>query len=189
MKAEDERRDEKLKKKSGWHKKESDDPNIPSQVMMIPQTPGGVLKKALDKEIKTRLPDLNVKIIEKPGGQLIQKLEGYTNKKVEIGCPDETKCLQHNTENGGNCRKKEIVYQAWCAADGADYIGETGRNGFSRSREHVNKAQTTNPVRAQESWIKSHIEEHHNGEDQEFHMKILHSFQFNPLKRRIVEGI
>ena len=88
-------------------------------------------------------------------------------------------------DSGGNlCHKSNIAYKYECNEDGAQYIGETSRNFYSRDREHVDKYHK----QKEDSFMKNHQAEKHNGADADFNFKVLKSFK-DPLSRQIYEGV
>ena len=64
------------------------------------------------------------------------------------------------------------------------YIGETSRNCYTRSKEHIGKAHD----KSKESFIFNHQTEKHHGEDANFNVKVIKSFN-DPLSRQVYEGI
>ena len=66
----------------------------------------------------------------------------------------------------------------------SSYIGETSRNFYSRSLEHIDKANK----KSDESFIHNHQKECHNGVQPKFTTKVLKTFQ-DPLSRQVSEGV
>ena len=64
------------------------------------------------------------------------------------------------------------------------YIGETSRNFYSRSLEHIEKANS----KSEDSFIYNHQRECHNGTQHQFKTKVLKTFQ-DPLSRQVSEGV
>ena len=72
-----------------------------------------------------------------------------------------------------------------CPADSqAVYIGETARNLYSRGREHNSNYRG----KQQESFMKKHQVDAHNGMEADFSAKDLSSYN-NCLSRQIAEGV
>ena len=78
----------------------------------------------------------------------------------------------------------EIVYQITCKQCGDIYIGESARNGHTRSIDHMQQMQR----KEEASVLWRHRREKHNGEETEFEMKILSSYRHDPLSRQCAEG-
>ena len=129
-----------------------------------------------------------VKIVEKPGRKFIEVLRNHTNKQKDLQCEDP-KCLVGKTKNGGNCRKNGITYKITCKDCQDSYIGETSRNGHSRGIEHVNDAESNNKDEQERSVLLRHMREKHDGEKVEFNMKVLKSYQNDPLTRQCAEAV
>ena len=64
------------------------------------------------------------------------------------------------------------------------YIGETSRNCYTRAKEHLGKAND----KSKESFIHNHQTEKHNGDEANFGVKVIKSFN-DPLSRQVYEGI
>ena len=94
-----------------------------------------------------------------------------------------------NTEKGGNCKVPGVVYQIQCNKCKDTYYGESHRNGNSRCREHLNSYRSKNPKQQEESVMKRHEGEKHEGEKVEFSMKIIQSFQNDALGRQIMAEV
>ena len=94
-----------------------------------------------------------------------------------------------NTENGGNCRKNEIVYKIICKVCQDVYIGETARNGHSRGLEHTKDSTSNNKEEKERSVLLRHMQEKHEGNNVNFDMKVVASYQHNPLARQCAEAI
>ena len=62
-------------------------------------------------------------------------------------------------------------------------VGETSRNFYTRSHEHLNKNQN----KAAESFMFNHQKDHHNGQPANFKVKVLKSFS-EALSRQVYEG-
>ena len=57
------------------------------------------------------------------------------------------RCFPCLGSKGGNCWREEVTYSLWCEECGekvAAYQGETGRNGFTRGREHLENLEAKN---------------------------------------------
>ena len=103
-------------------------------------------------------------------------------------CKDP-KCLVGKTEKGGNCRTNEVLYEVKCKDCGDLYPGETARNAHTRGIEHVDESESQNEKVQEKSVLLRHMKEKHEGRRVEFEMKVLKSFQHNPLARQCAEAI
>ena len=191
-----EMRDEAKNNSQEWFKKSGDH----NQIMMIPQTPNSTLKKEIEKNIAPFNQKLKIKVVERAGPRLVDVLKGKINKTERPPCPDITKCMvcKHGDKKSGNCQTQEVVYQIKCKGKDkknnqdctSEYIGETGRNCFARSKEHIEQAEAkTKPKNKEEHFIIQHIKKSHNNQMQDFQMKILESFQNDALGRRCAEAV
>ena len=133
-----ERHARKTSKKATWFKKGGHESFI-----MVPSTPGSQLKRMIEEKLQGMRLKNKIKVIEKPGQKFIDVLK-INNKKTNNNnkCKDQN-CLIGGTEKGGNCKTNGIVYKIQCDDCGDKYIGETSRNGHSRSIEHVKDSQST----------------------------------------------
>ena len=129
-----------------------------------------------------------MKIVEKSGQKFIQVLKNSSKKMKTVGC-DDPKCLINKTKNGGNCKKNEIVYEITCKQCKDRYIGETARNGHTRSIEHINDSESNNVEEMERSVLLRHINEKHLGEKVEFEMKVIKSYQHDPLAIQCAEAV
>ena len=73
-----------------------------------------------------------------------------------------------------------------CPEDKVMYIGESNRNLYTRSREHVKKYQSRKS-RA-ESFIKKHQDKEHTGTEPDFKAKVTRVFK-DSLSRQVSEGV
>ena len=153
---------------------------------MIPSTPGSKLKKLIEKRIKLLNLKEKIKIVEKPGQKFFQVMKAHSKKQKLPGCGDP-RCLVGKT--GGNCKKNEILYLIECKECEDKYPGETSRNGHVRGIEHFEDSISKDPVRQEHSVLLRHINEKHSGRRVEFVMKIVKSFQHDPLRRQCAEAV
>ena len=65
------------------------------------------------------------------------------------------------------------------------YIGETGKNGFTRGKKHVEDYRR----KAEGSALWKHCASKHRGEEQNFEMKINDRSRNDPTKRQILEAV
>ena len=152
--------------------------------IIIPSTPGGILAKML-KEVAEKENDSNIKfkIIEK-GGRTLARMFQNSNPTATREC-GKVDCFMDNQPEGGNlCHKSNILYEWECRKCGAKYIGETSRNFYSRSLEHIEKYVG----KSDESFIQNHQKECHQNQEADFKVKVKKSFR-DALSRQIYEGI
>ena len=78
-----------------------------------------------------------------------------------------------------------MTYSLVCEQCGAEYFGESGRNGFTRGLEHLLNMDAQDENR---SILKLHANHHHGGADVRFIMKVtgLHN---DSLDRQVTEGV
>ena len=171
------RKKEKKNKKKTWYTKGGYIAPI-----IVPATPGGKLAKML-KEVAESENDAGIKfkVVEK-GGPSVEKLLQKPNptSSDECGKDDCRMCV----EGGKLCHKPNIAYKYECNLDGAQYIGESSRNFYSRDKEHNENYKKQKP----DSFLNNHQIEKHNGEEADFNFKVLKSFK-DPLSRQIFEGV
>ena len=82
------------------------------------------------------------------------------------------------------CHKSNVLYEWKCRSCNSKYIGETSRNFYTRSLEHLEKSEQ----KALDSFINNHQVETHNGEQPSFSVKVIKSFK-DPLSRQVYEGV
>ena len=184
-----EKRDsEKRKKRKSWSTRGGCVAPI-----FVPCTPRGELAAEL-REIarKEAVAGLNFKIVEM-GGVPIKRLVQKSNPTATPGC-DSTDCLpcSNGRGRGGNCRKSNVQYQLECAlcpdtdTDGCIYVGESSRNLYTRSREHISKYESRKLNK--DSFIKKHQIDAHNDRPAQFKAKVTGVFK-DCLSRQISEGV
>ena len=76
------------------------------------------------------------------------------------------------------------MYEWKCDLCESSYIGETSRNFYSRSLEHMDKATK----KSDDSFIFNHQKECHNGSQPQLKTNVLKSFQ-DPLSRQVADGV
>ena len=88
------------------------------------------------------------------------------------------------------CLQSNVQYQLECTMctdeDKGVYIGESSRNLYTRSKEHMNKYSSRK--RREDSFIQQHQVEHHGGSEAEFKAKVTGTFR-DPLSRQVSEGV
>ena len=170
------REEEKKHKKHNWHKKGGAD-----QFFMIPATQNSVLKKEMEACIKDTNISTKIKVIERPGNKLVEEMKNNMKKhEQKVRCEDTNRCMICREEKGGDCRKNEVIYQISCVTCEKEkkrrvYIGESHRNGISRSEEHMRDTKATKEEQIKKSVMLRHDMEEHSGEEAEYRMKVLKS--------------
>ena len=92
------------------------------------------------------------------GGMTVEKLFQTSNPTASGSCgkPD---CIM-DSQSGRNCHKSNVMYEWVCNGCPSSYIGETSRNFFTRSSEHLKKAND----KKEDSFIHNHQLQSHNGD-------------------------
>ena len=174
-----ERRKQKLIKKRNWSTKGGYIAPI-----IIPSTPGGELAKMLKQVAEAENEcGIKFKIIEK-GGKTIEKQLQNPNPTASGKC-GKADCTIDNQQGGGKlCHKSNVLYEWECNQCDNIYTGETSRNCYTRTKEHLSKASK----QSSDSFIKNHQSEKHNDNPADFKVKVVKSFR-DPLSRQVYEGI
>ena len=173
------RRKEKKKKKKNWGNQGGYLAPI-----IVPSTPNGELARRLRK-ICEKQKVVRFKIIERGGvtlGNMLQKSNPTASKE----CGKEDCFMDSQPEGGRNCHKSCVLYEWTCRICGDTYTGETSRNFYTRSKEHLEKSKSKKD--ALNSFIYNHQTTKHNGDEPDFKVKVLKSFK-DPLSRQVYEGI
>ena len=152
-------------------------------VMFIPATPGSELTRRIQEEVA--VSELKIKVVEKPGIKIKRMLQRNNTVKSMV-CAD-TKCFIFSSSKQGNCRKTGVTYSITCRGNcgGDQYYGETNCNGYTRGIEHLNDYN----YRRANSVMWKHCQKEHNGEEQQFEMKIIDYVKNDPTKRQILEAV
>ena len=106
------------------------DGNSFDTVIFVPYTVGGELTKRFKK--KAEELGVDVKFVERSGYILQNQLDSC----------GRSECFPCSNEGGGDCEKRGAAYEIVCEEEECQevvvrYDGETGRNGFTRGREHM----------------------------------------------------
>ena len=152
--------------------------------IIVSSTPGGVLAKALQKIADSESDSgIRFRVVEKGGipvGNLLQK----SNPTASGSC-NKPDCVMCSQPGGGKmCHKQNIVYEWVCQDDDSSYVGETARNFYTRSGEHLDKYKKN----AKDSFIRNHQKEFHQDKSPNFKVNVLKSFK-SSLSRQIYEGV
>ena len=160
---------------------------------MIPATPNGELKKAIEEKAKTA--NLKIKIVEKAGTKLGTYLRKFDKTKTSQICKERDFLLCTNTIKGS--RKwiiPSIVYKISCKEclkNGikANYYGESNFNGYTRGVQHIENYKSKNKDTQEKSALRQHAMKVHNDKKVTYKMEILESFKNKPLARQVLESV
>ena len=159
-------------------------------VLFCPPTPKGMLAKGLKEVIRKERQNggINIKVVERAGVKIRSMLPGL---KEQNDC-ERQDCVIHANGGKGQCNREGIVYRGQCvtckeAGKQSIYIGESGRSGYVRGKQH--KAAMNNPNRHQNNAFGKHIMEvHEGGTDVQFKVDVIRSYK-KPLERQVREGV
>ena len=152
--------------------------------LLIEQKFNNTIKTIFEEELKKS--SLKVRVIERPGPK-VQYTAMATNAHPREKC-QTGECMICDTKGGGNCRSKEITYEITCKGCKSGYDGQSGRNGFTRGREHVKLAKSEDPKVREKSFMYRHKMDDHKGNEQGWEMKVLNKFPKKPLDRLVEES-
>ena len=137
--------------------------------IFVPPTPNSELALSL-KAVAENEAEAGVKFkIVETGGLSIKSVLQRSNPLETPGCDDE-ECLpcKPGRGEGGQCDGCGVNYQIECQLCPDDqkevYIGESSRNLFTRSQEHVNNFRSG----LQSSFMLKHQNDKHSGEEPNF---------------------
>ena len=181
---EDIRQKKKELQRKNWYRKGGYD--VP---LFVPHTPRGELAKRMRaKEMENNQGrKIRFKIIEKGGVTLEKKLR-RSNPWAGGRCGRE-RCFPCRGNKGGNCWREGVTYTLWCEECGervAAYQGETGRNGYTRGREHLENLEAKNEDKSV-LWLHS-IYHHQRREDVEYSMRVTGGYK-DSLDRQVMERV
>ena len=157
--------------------------------IFVPPTPNSelvnLLKKVAEDEAEA---GINFKLIE-TGGMSMRRVLQVSNPMETKGC-EEADCLpcKNGRGDGGNCRGCGINYEIECelCPDGEKgvYIGESSRNLYTRSKEHLSRHRTG----ALTSFMVKHQASAHQGEDASYKARVTASTK-DCLTRQVREAV
>ena len=177
---EDNRRKKKDLQAKNWFRKGGFD--VP---LFVPCTPGGELAKRISniEKLNNQGRTIRFKVVERRGVTLEEKLR-KSNPWAGERCGRDN-CFPCKTDEGGDCWREGVTYSLVCEECGAEYFGESGRNGFTRGADHLLNKEAQDENR---SVLKLHANHHHGGADVRFNMKVtrLHN---DSLDRQVTEGV
>ena len=178
----EERRKEKLNKKKEWATKRGHIAPI-----FVPATPGGELARRMkaiaDKEAEK---GIHFNIVEM-GGKTLKSEVQRSNPTATPGC-ERKDCLgcSMGRGKGGRCHKNNVNYKIECLDcpedERATYIGETSKNLYTRTSQHVNGRQD------EDSFMRKHEEEKHDGRQAKYRARVTNTNR-DCLTRQVREGV
>ena len=128
---------------------------------------------------------IHFNIVEVGGRTLKSELQ-KSNPTESAGCT-KSECLacKDGPGKGGKCHKGNVNYEIECRLcpkkEREVYVGETSRNLFTRSVEHMKNKD-------EESFMNRHMREHHPGKEKDFIAKVVRTNR-DSLTRQIYEGV
>ena len=178
------RRKQKEEKKNSWSTKGGHVAPI-----FIPPTPNSELAQAL-KSIADSEAEAGVhfKIVE-TGGISMKAILQKSNPLQTVGC-SEADCLpcKQGMGEGGNCEAGGVNYELECQLCPADnksvYIGESSRNLYTRSKEHLSRYRSG----VNTSFIAKHQLSHHCGQEPSYKARVVTSTR-DCLARQVREAV
>ena len=183
----EERKRKKLRTKMAWYKPHD-------TVLFCPPSPNSILAKELQKIADKEKEDsgISIKVVERAGRKMQSLLPGI---KDDMNCGREG-CMVHAHGGKGKCDREGVVYMGTCITceervprRKVVYIGETGRSGYARGKEHLQAIKHPESHQNQNAFAK-HVVQVHKDEEEEVKVKldIIKSFK-KPLERQVREGI
>ena len=171
-------RQDLTKRRKNWFRKGGFE-----SVMFVPATPGSQLRRMIEEEIEGS--SLKIKVVEKAGIR-VKKILQINNPFKDRTC-NEDNCLVCSTTGEGRCRKTGVTYQVSCKgiSCGGIYNGETHSNGYTRGLEHASDLRH----KRERSVMWKHCVKKHNGEEQEFEMRVVDQVRNDATKRLILEAV
>ena len=178
----EERRKTKENKKKNWATK-----NGHIAPIFVPATPGGELARRMRRITeKEKKNGIHFNIVETGGRTLKSELQ-KSNPTADPGC-DKQDCLpcSNGRGKGGKCHANNINYKIECLDCPENqrpvYHGETSKNLFTRASQHIG-------MRSQEeSFMRKHEVEEHEGRTAEFDAKVTHTNR-DCMSRQVREGV
>ena len=174
------------------------DNRSPDAAIFVPRAPRGALATLL-KQAESDLAKVSafkLKVVEECGRDLKDTLM-QSNPWAREDCnrQDCLLCLarrEGDDQVRGNCKTKSVTYSSTCTLckrEGREtqYIGESGRSLYERSKEHYRQALS----KSQNSHIREHLENQHPGANPEpgtFRFSVTGSY-YSALDRQLSEAI
>ena len=175
-----ERRKTKERTREGWFKR-----NNHEAVLFVPSTPGSQLASQYRQTIEKH--QVRIRVVERAGKKMkniLQRNDPLSDKH----CKDDA-CFvcTTNQRNKGNCRTSGITYAIKCESEQCMFVynGQSGKNAFSRGKEHIEDYHQQRNATAM--W--SHCIEQHEGIRPTFSMEVVETCRNDAMKRQILEAI
>jgi hypothetical protein len=176
----EERRKKKKEKKRNWYNREKYD-----GVMFVDVTVNGELKRKVQEACRRN--KVKVKVIEKMNRTVkttLQRSNPFGWQSCgRTDCPTCTRGIQIN------CRTRGCVYQIECLdcqlTTTKQYCGQTGRSVYERMKEHFKQWEDG----AEDSYLRKHAVQYHNGGRFEVDVKIISRCYGKPTSRMISEAV
>ena len=168
---------EKRKKKREWYT----DKGRYESVMFVEATPGGILRKEIQKVVRKNKMKINV--VEKAGVTVKRAIQ-RSNPFGMSNC-QRNDCKVCELNNGQDCKARGCVYEITCKSDDRRYRGTTGRSIYERTKEEVQaweKGDDKSPL-----WKHGVI--YHNGEKYDIDINVKSKCYGKPSKRLITESV
>ena len=127
-----------------------------------------------------------IKVVEKSGRSLKSILK-KTNPFKEDRC-NQQDCFICSSEGSGQCDRANITYTIECEPTRKNkgvYCGETGENGYTRGKEHLEQYENKN----ENSVLWRYCREIHNNERKKFTMNKKETFGKDSMLRQISESV
>ena len=99
------------------------------------------------------------------------------------------RCFPCRGERGGDCWREGVTYSLWCQECGervVTYLGETGRNGYTRGLEHLTYLEARNEDKSV-LWLHS-VHHHQSRVDVMYTMRLTGSYK-DSLDRQCMEKV
>ena len=175
---------EKERKRQNWHQRREGQVSAP---LIIDPTAGSLTAEM--KEVCRKFEEVtSMRIqVQERAGNALKHLAKSEPLKVK-SCKRED-CFICTTSEAGKCEKNGIGYSIRCdtclrAGKVMNYEGESGKNGYTRGRQHLDSLRR----RDEENALWKHCIVEHNGELAEFSMKTIGVFS-SCLARQINEAV
>ena len=176
------RRKEKRRKKNNWATKKGHIAPI-----FVPATPGSELAKSMREIAEREAKDgIHFNIVEMGGRTMKSELQ-RSNPTATPGC-EKADCLAcvEDRGAGGKCHKNNVNYEIVCTECPEDkrpvYVGETAKNLYTRAAQHLSCRKN------EESFMRKHEVEMHDGNEVSFKARVTHSNK-DCLSRQVREGV
>ena len=179
-----ERRKAKFERKKSWASTGGY-----TSVIIVPATPGGTLAKQMRAVCdRGATKNIKIRIVERGGKTLLRQLQ-RSNPTAPPKCfrSDCAACEQEDTFL--RCHKDSVTYRYTCLQPSCDaaYQGETGRNFYTRGKDHQDLYESEKQ-RESKSWMFAHQQQAHSGDPAQFKIKILNHYK-DPLSRMAAESV